>query len=109
MESVGYIYTLRNETCGLHNARKLGKYENIPNINSGYFDLVIQVDIIILEKLEKDLIKHFKEYHIKLYKGMEYFKMEIKDLIIPYLKSNNISYGVLYNEEISNLTQKNIL
>jgi predicted helicase len=115
--NIGYIYIRKNEWWDLYNAFKLGKTTNIPDreqtyitseIKRGIYIMVIEVDSLILDKLEKDLKKYFNELnlHVKFDGGDEIYKREIIHLITHYLDSNHIQYNILSREEIDGLIRK---
>jgi predicted helicase len=113
----GYIYIRTNEYWNIYNAYKLGKTTNIPEreqtyitseIKRGKYKLVIELDQNILDKTEKDLQLYFNslKLDIKYNGGVEFYKKEIIDHIIPYLEKNKILYKILSEEEINNLIRK---
>ena len=65
---VGYLYVRFNELFDMYNSCKFGMCENIPNrennyitteVKKGYFKLVIEVNIKILDKLENEIKSYF--------------------------------------------------
>ncbi len=115
--SVGYIYIRTNEYWDSYNAYKLGKTENIPDreqtyitseIKKGNYIKVIEIELKILDKIEKDLQKFFNKLklHIKFNAGTEFYKKDINDYIIPYLDKHKIKYKILSQDEINNLIRK---
>ena len=113
----GYIYVRSNEYWDLYNAYKLGKTSNIPDrentyitseIKRGYYVMIIEFNLKILDKIEKKLQIYFNKLnlHIKYNAGVEFYKKEIIDFIIPYLNQNRIEYKILSTDEIDNLVKK---
>jgi predicted helicase len=112
----GFIYTRRNKWFNQHNVCKLGKAINIPDRNSqyitgeiekGYFYPIFSVDINFLDKIEIELQEEFKYYHIYKGGGIEFYSIEIIDLIEPFLKNKNYKYHVLTQIEIDDLIHSN--
>ena len=69
------IFILELMNIGIYNACKLGKTINIPNrdqtyvtneIKRGIFIIVIELDLIILDNIEKELQKYFNELDLNL-------------------------------------------
>jgi predicted helicase len=117
-KAIGYIYIRDHESYKKYNIYKLGKTTNIPERESTYitseyirgkFIKVFEVDYKILDQLEIDLIKHFKElwkYDKENGGGKEFFDIKILDRIEPYLIENKVEYKLLSDDEISNLIRK---
>ena len=108
----GYIYVRRHESYDIYNACKLGKTKNIPEregvyitgeLKKGYFELVFEVQLEEMTKIELLLQNEFHKYHIKYNGGTEFYSNKIIELIEPYLKNNEIKHNRLTNQEISNL------
>ena len=89
--SIGYIYIRSNECWDIYNAYKLGKTENIPDreqtyktseIKRGIYIKVIELDLIILDKLEIDLQKYFNklDLHIKINAGTEFYNTATEEI-----------------------------
>ena len=64
--NIGYIYIRTNEYWDLYNAFKLGKTLSIPDreqtyitseVKRGFYVMVIEIDLIILDNIEKQLQK----------------------------------------------------
>ena len=115
--NIGYIYIRTNEYWDLYDVFKLGKTLNIPDreqtyitseIKRGTFAMVIEIDLIILDNVEKKLQIYFNELnlHIKFNAGIEFYKKEIINFIIPYFDKNNIKYKILSKDEIDSLVRK---
>ncbi len=115
--NVGYIYIRTNEFWDLYTAFKLGKTLNIPDreqtyitseIKRGFYVMIIEIDLIILDNVEKQLQIYFNKLnlHIKFNAGVEFYKKEIINLIIPYFDTNNIKYKILSKNEINYLIRK---
>lgn len=113
----GYIYLRENEYWNMYNVIKLGKTSNIPDrertyitseIKRGKFIIVIEIDLEIMDLLEKDLQKYFNslDLNIKFNAGVEFYDKKIIDLIIPFLDKINIKYKILTEDEINNLIGK---
>ncbi len=113
----GYIYIRTNEYWDLYDAYKLGKTLSIPDreqvyitseIKRGSYVIIIELDLIILDNIEQQLQKYFNKLnlHIKFNAGIEFYKKEIKNLIIPFFDTINIKYKVLSKNEINNLIRK---
>jgi superfamily II DNA or RNA helicase len=114
---IGYIYIRTNEYWDIYDAFKLGKTTSIPDreqtyitseIKRGGYIIVIEIDIELLDDLERQLQIYFNELNlgIKFNAGVEFYKKEIVDLIVPYFETNNIKYRILTNEEIGCLIKK---
>lgn len=108
----GYIYLRNHESYDTYKAYKLGKTNNIPDRDSQYttceilrgeFILVIKIDNI--DKVELLLQNNFNNLHVYINGGIEFYKKEIINYIIPYLKSLNLDFKVLTKEEIEKLTR----
>ena len=104
--NVGYIYIRTNEYWDLYDAFKLGKTLSIPDreqtyitseIKRGTYVMIIEIDLIILDNIEKQLQIYFNELnlHIKFNAGIEFYKKEIINFIIPYFDTNNIEYNLI--------------
>jgi len=113
----GYIYLRKNEYWNMYDAIKLGKTSNIPDrertyitseIKRGKFIMVIEIDLEIMDLLEKDFQKYFNSLclNIKFNAGVEFYDKKIIDLIIPFLDKINIKYKILTEDEINNLIGK---
>ena len=113
----GYIYVRTNEYWDLYGAYKLGKTTNIPDreqtyitseIKRGRHVMIIELDSSILDNIEKELQTHFEKLnlHIKFNAGVEFYKKEIINIIIPYLNKKNIKHKILSKDEIDGLTRK---
>jgi superfamily II DNA or RNA helicase len=114
---VGYIYIRTNEYWDLYDAYKLGKTSSIPDreqtyitseIKKGSYVMIIEFNLKILDNIEKQLQIYFNELnlHIKFNAGIEFYKKEIINLIVPYFDKNSIEYKLLSKNEIYNLTRK---
>ena len=114
---IGYIYIRTNEYWNSYDAYKLGKTLNIPDreqtyitseIKRGYYEMIFEIDLTILDDIEKQLQIYFNELnlHIKFNAGIEFYKKEIIHLIIPYFDRNNIKYKILSKDEIDDLIRK---
>ena len=112
--NVGYIYIRSNIHWNVFNAVKLGKTINIldrettymtSEIKKGYYILVIEIDLDILDYIELELQSYLIEHHIYFNGGIEFYNKEIINLIVPYLQDNDINYKILSQDEINNLTK----
>jgi superfamily II DNA or RNA helicase len=117
MQNFGYIYIRTNEYWDLYDAFKLGKTISIPDreqtyitseIKRGVYVMIIEIDLIILDGVEKQLQIYFNKLnlHIKFNAGIEFYKKEIINFIIPYFDKNNIKYKILSKYEIDDLIRK---
>jgi superfamily II DNA or RNA helicase len=115
--NIGYIYIRTNEYWDLYDAFKLGKTLSIldreqtyitSEIKRGSYVMIIEIDLIILNIVEKQLQIYFNELnlHIKFNAGIEFYKKEIINYIIPYFDTNNIKYKILSKDEIDGLIRK---
>ena len=115
--NIGYIYIRTNEYWDLYDSFKLGKTLSIPDreqtyitseIKRGTYVMIIEIDLIILDNIEKQLQLYFNELnlHIKFNAGIEFYKKEIINFIIPYFDTNNIKYKILSKDEIDSLIRK---
>lgn len=115
--NIGYIYIRTNEYWDLYDAFKLGKTLSIPDreqtyitseIKRGTYVMIIEIELIILDNIEKQLQTYFNELnlHIKFNAGIEFYKKEIINFIIPYFDTNNIKYKILSKDEIDELIRK---
>lgn len=113
----GYIYIRQNEYWDLYHAFKLGKTTSIPDreqtyitseIKRGNYIIIIEIDLIILDDIEKQLQIYFNKLKlsVKFNAGTEFYKKEIIDFIIPYFDNNNIEYKILSENEINKLIRK---
>lgn len=104
----GYIYIRTNEYWDIYNAVKLGKTISVLNreqtyitseIKRGKYIMIIEIDLNILNNIEKQLQIHFNtlNLNIKIDAGTEFYKKDIINLIIPYMDINNIKYTLLTN------------
>ena len=107
----GYIYIRIHSSYDKYNVCKLGKTINLNERNStyktnevesGFFELVIEVQKQKLDIIERLLQNYFKSlgYHYYLDGGIEFFKKNIIPLIIPYLQTLNLQFRILSIEEI---------
>jgi len=111
-----YIYGRTHESYDKYNAIKLGKANNIPErdnvyatgeIKRGQFIMVFQVyykQVVIIERL---LQNYFKNDHIKIDGGTEFYHKSIIDRIENYLLEIGIYYKKLTADEIDNLVRCN--
>ena len=115
--NIGYIYIRNNEYWDLYNASKLGKTLSFPDreqtyitseIKRGTYVLIIELDLIILDSVEKQLQIYFNKLnlHIKFDAGIEFYKKVISNYIIPYFDKNNIKYKILSKDDINGLIRK---
>jgi superfamily II DNA or RNA helicase len=116
----GYIYIRIHTSYDIYNVCKLGKTINLiernstyktGEVESGYFEYAIELDIKKLDIIEKLLQNHFKllGYHYYLDGGIEFFTKDIIPLIIPYLKTLNLQFTILSKEQIKLIIRKNII
>jgi superfamily II DNA or RNA helicase len=116
----GYIYIRIHTSYDKYNVCKLGKTINLiernstyktGEVESGYFEYAIELDIKKLDIIEKLLQNHFKllGYHYYLDGGIEFFTKDIIPLIIPYLKTLNLQFTILSKEQIKLIIRKNII
>ncbi len=59
-----------------------------------------------LDIIEKELQIKFKDINIYKNRGIEFFKIDIKDKIISYLQEKNYYYKQLYDDDIIQLKRK---
>jgi superfamily II DNA or RNA helicase len=115
--NVGYIYIRTNEYWDIYDAFKLGKTSSIldreqtyitSEIKRGSYVMIIEIDVTILDNVEKQLQVYFNEInlHIKFNAGVEFYKKEIINLIIPYFDMTDIKYKILSKDEIGGLIRK---
>ena len=118
--NIGYIYIRIHTSYDKYNVCKLGKTSNLiernstyktGEVESGYFELVIEMQKQKLDIIEKLLQNHFKllGYHYYLDSGIEFFKKDIISLIIPYLKTLNLQFTVLSKEQIKLIIRNNTI
>ena len=116
----GYIYIRIHTSYDKYNVCKLGKTINLiernstyktGEVESGYFEYAIEVEIKKLDIIEKLLQNHFKllGYYYYLDGGIEFFTKDIIPLIIPYLKTLNLQFTVLSKEQIKLIIRKNTI
>ena len=107
----GYIYIRNQDNYDTYNVYKLGKTYNIAERNrqyltnefvGGYYIIVFEVISNKLDEIELNLKKDFNYLNMRVDGGIEFFDRQIKDLIEPYLISNNYKYRILNKEEIDN-------
>jgi superfamily II DNA or RNA helicase len=108
----GYIYIRNHCSYNIHNAYKLGKTNNIyerdsqyatGEIQRGFFELVLEVPIKLVNIIENMLKHNFKKYNIRLNGGTEFFNKKIIDKIEHYLSNLNIKYKKLSPDDIKQL------
>jgi predicted helicase len=113
----GYIYIRKHVSYDKYDVCKLGKTINLIERNSTYktgevkcgnFELVIQVSKLKLNIIEKILQEHFKSYHYYLDGGVEFYKKDIIQLIVPYLETLNLDFHVLSKDQIKLMIRNNI-
>jgi hypothetical protein len=115
---MAYIYIRSNEYWNTYNVFKLGKTNNILDREStyitseiirGYYVMIIEVDINILDILEKQLQEYFNSLnlHVIFNAGIEFYEKEIINYIIPFLDDNNINYKLLNKEDIKRIIKNN--
>ena len=116
----GYIYIRIHTSYDKYNVCKLGKTINLiernstyktGEVESGYFEYAIEVEIKKLDIIEKLLQNHFKllGYYYYLDGGIEFFTKDIIPLIIPYLKTLNLQFTVLSKEQIKLIIRNNTI
>ena len=112
---IGYIYIREHESYEKYNACKVGKTLNIPEreslyttgeIKRGIFTLVIEVKKEELDNIEKELQIVFNDINIYNDGGIEFFSIDIKDKIIPYLQEKKYYYRQLDDSDILQLKRK---
>jgi superfamily II DNA or RNA helicase len=115
--SIGYIYIRTNEYWDLYDAFKLGKTLSIPDreqtyitseIKRGFYVMILEIELLILDNVEKQLHLYFNKLNlrIKFNAGIEFYKKEIINFIIPYFDKNNIKCKILSKDEIDTLIRK---
>jgi len=113
---IGYVYVRRNNSYNIYNACKLGITSNIPDrnlqyitgeIERGYFYPVFSVDILFLNQIEYELQKEFVNHHIYRGGGIEFYNIEIINLIEPFLIKKKYKFYTLTEIEINNLIHSN--
>lgn len=111
---MGYIYIRNHSSYDEYNACKMGKTFNIPErdihyatgeIKRGYFEMVFEVPIKEMGKIECLLQNEFSKLNIKYDAGTEFYNKKIINLIEPILISLGIKYKKLSKEEINNLVR----
>jgi hypothetical protein len=111
----GYIYIRTSEFNDAYGICKMGKTDNIPNrdhqyatneFNRGIFTIIIEVDLMTLDNLEKQLQNNFKQLHMQQNGGTEFYDKAIIDLIVPYFVDNKIPHKLLSQDEINSLVGK---
>lgn len=114
--SYGYIYIRNHLSYKSFNACKLGKAQNIPERDSvyatseiirGYFELVFEFDIKIINEVERLLQNEFYKFNIKYDGGTEFYNEKIIKLIEPCIIKYGFKYKKLSKEEINNLLRLN--
>jgi predicted helicase len=110
-----YIYIRTHESYNKYDACKLGITSNIPDrdlqyatgeITRGKFILVIEIFNCNVNIIEKMLHNYFSNFHVLLDGGIEFYKKNIIDLIVPYLNKLKINFKVLSESDINKLTRK---
>jgi hypothetical protein len=106
----GYIYVRKHESY--ENSCKLGKTINIPDrdtqyatgeLKRGLFVNVYQISIKKMDIIERLLQYEFKKYHVYYDAGIEFYDIEILNLIEPYFNTLNMEYKKLTMDEIDKL------
>jgi predicted helicase len=111
----GYIYIRTNNWWDVMNLCKLGKTSNIINRTSTYITgepipgimkMVLELDILLIDEVELKLQNHFSYLNVYNGGGIEFFKCDIIQLILPYLNNIHIKYRELTLDEIDELDRK---
>jgi superfamily II DNA or RNA helicase len=112
-ENIGHIYIRNHEAYDKYDAYKLGKSQNCISRESGYISgeikrgeyiLVLQVLSHDLDRIEIKLQKYFKkkDLHVSFPGGgTEFFRREIKNLIVPYLQRKGFEFKKLDPSELA--------
>ena len=110
MEPKGTIYFRDNAWYKMENVIKMGIASFAKDRSStyitgeverGHYVCVIEIPLDKMRVIDKCLKNYFKEYNIYKGGGTEFYDRSIIDLIEPYLKTSNINYKVLTEEEIN--------
>jgi superfamily II DNA or RNA helicase len=113
-QTFGYIYIRCHESYEAYGACKLGSASNIPErddvyatgeIKRGFFALVVEVPYELKKSLERLLQHTFKEHHLYLNGGTEFYNKAILPLVEPLLQQLQILYRILPPEEIQRLVR----
>ena len=108
----GYIYVRCHEAYDKYDACKLGKTRNIPDrenvyitgeIIRGYFEVVFEVSIEEVDKIEILLQNEFREWNVKCDGGKEFYHKKIIHLIEPCLIMLGMNYTILSKQDIRDL------
>lgn len=112
----GYIYVRNHLSYDSYHGCKIGKTHNIPErdthyatgeIERGYFELVLEVSMDKMDKIERLIQSEFSELQIKYNAGTEFYNREVINLIEPYLVKLEIKYRKLSKQEIHDLLRIN--
>ena len=110
----GYLYIRSNQWFDTLNVYKFGKTCNIVDRTStyisgepkrGFYVKIIEIELNIMDELEKQLIKYFTEQNLHYYDNgaTELFNKDIEVLIFYYLDISEIDYKILTDDEINEL------
>ena len=108
----GYLYIRVHPSYDKYDGCKMGITQNIPDrdntyltgeITRGYFKDVYEIPINLMLKIERILQYKFKEFHLKYDGGNEFYNKKIIDEIEPYLKTLNLDFKKLSENEIERL------
>ena len=118
IDDSGYIYVRYHEAYDKYDACKLGKATSIwdrdntyktGEIKCGKFELVLEFKKGREKYIETLLQDEFKNLHVYINGGTEFYCKKIKELIVPFLNKHNILFKLLTNEELDeiNRTKRN--
>lgn len=108
----GFIYFRDNEWYKRENVIKMGVSSFVKDRNSvyitseikrGHYSLVIEIPLIKMRIIDNLLKYEFEIYNVYKGGGTEFYDRCIYNLIEPFLKTLNIEYNILTQEEINNI------
>lgn len=116
MNKYGFIYVRHHISYDQFGAYKIGKTCNIVDrdvqyatgeIVRGKFIIVFEVELNLLDSIEKLLKYTFYKFNIRYDAGTEFYDKQISNLIEPCLIEHNIKYKILTGQEIEDLVRSN--
>ena len=114
----GYIYIRTHEAYYEYGVCKLGSFENIYDrdstyktgeYKSGHFILILEISqssTYNSKYIEKIIQRGFRHYHKIIDGGTEFYKTEIIDEIVPFLKKLKFEFKQLSEKDIDNMEHK---
>lgn len=114
----GYIYIRKHKYYEKDKICKLGRTRNITDRDNCYAtseyirgEFVMIIEILGNQEYddkytEKKIQNYFRKYHKKMDGGNEFYKIEIMDEIIEYLRKTRIKFRIMTKKEIEEMIYK---